>query len=423
MLTLWLLIVGVGVFVRWLLRPRFDPGAGDHRLTTVDAAARVLRWMHRGRRAAYIIGLFSGLLLIGAIQTPRDQTAALVTRLAFVPVLAGLAVWLFLLCRHPMLGATIPARRRFRTARPSARRVFGIFIVLLLAMTLSVAPLVAILVLMALGFVVQNDGGITASNATALFAIMLIVIAALGVILDRVGRRLRMRSAHEAIAADPRPHILYLRNFGDDKQKIPASALSRVGAWQILAGWLNPVRSSRFEEVLARALARFGPVIAVDQPGTRFSRLGAAKTLLPHDGWLQQVKEWAEGAHAVVVSAVPGEIRPGLRDELKMLAEDLPHGRIVLILGPQRKKSLLHDASSRFLQAVHRYPLFSALAELPVADGALVLIHAPECGWGSWRGWSAQRRTAWTYTAAIYEAMSAAGAAWPAVVQAPRLIT
>ena len=190
------------------------------------------------------------------------------------------------------------------------------------------------------------------------------------------------------------------------------SALGRAGVWQLLTGWFNPIRTNRFEEILARALARFGPVIAVDPPGTRFSRLGAAKTLLPHDGWLEQVPQWAEGAHAVVVSAVPGEVRPGLRDELRMLAEQLPHGRVVLVLGPYRTKALLHAAMTRFLKAVHHHPMFRPLADRPVADGALVLVHLPRHGWGSWRGWSARRRTAWTYTAAVNAAMSAAGDAW-----------
>ncbi|MEH1030519.1 hypothetical protein V6W11_22490 [Micromonospora profundi] len=424
LVTFWLLTVGATMLVRWAIRPRFDAGLTDPRLLPVDRTARALRWRHRGRRAAYVIGLASILPLLGAVLNRQDGVVVFAARLGVFLLMAGVAVALFVVCRHPMLGATIPLWRRIRAARPSPRRLLGSAVLLVLAVILSVAPLAAIVVLMILGLVVQGGGsGMSDADARMMFAAMVVAIAVLGYLLDRAGRRLRMHNAWEAISADPRPRILYLRNFGDDKQKVPASALGRVGVWQLLTGWLNPIRTSRFEEILARALARFGPVIAVDPPGTRFSRLGAAKTLLPADNWLDQVALWADDAQAVVVSAAPDDIRPGLHAELKMLAERLTHGRIVLILGPHRSKALLHAAIGRFLLAVHGYPMFRTLVDRPVADGTLVLLHVPTVGWGHWRGWSARHRTAWTYTAAINEAMSDARDAWAAPVKASDAVT
>jgi hypothetical protein len=171
--------------------------------------------------------------------------------------------------------------------------------------------------------------------------------------------------------------------------------------------------------VLARALAHGGPVVAIGQPGgqlhTIFSAiaptLGAAKTTLAHDDWQDRVHQLAIEAHAVVVSATPRQINEGFATELKMLAERVEHGRIILVFGTATKATL-HKRFGAFLSAVSAYPLFQDLASGWISDGALVLVHTPADGWGTWRGWGAERRTAWTYTAAIGAAMAYAEEAW-----------
>ncbi|MFG1892157.1 hypothetical protein ACGFIR_30360 [Micromonospora sp. NPDC049051] len=412
-LSIWIFLVGTVTLAGWAVRPRFDTGRGDARLVAVDGKARAFRWRHRGQRFAYAVAVLAGMFLLGALLPPHDSVAATSARLGAAALLVGVAVGIHVACRHQATGPAIPLRRRLRIARPSPRRVVGAAVAMLLAVVFSTVPVVMLFALIILGLLAHTtNSGLSESSALLLPAVGLVVIAALGTLFDRFARRLRMRNAWEAIEADPRPHILYLRNFGDDQQKLPVSALSRSGLWQVLTGWLNPVRRSRFEEVLAKALSAFGPVIAVDQPGTRFSRLGAAKSVLMQEGWLMQVTRWAHEAHAVVVSATPDDIRPGLRDELRMIANALPHGRVVLILGPRRRRTVLHVAFDRFLREVRNYPIFASLTRWPVADGTLVLVHLPQRGWGSWRGWSARRRTAWTYTAAIHEAMSVASSVW-----------
>src|SRR5262249_37183510 len=155
------------------------------------------------------------------------------------------------------------------------------------------------------------------------------------------------------------------RNFGDDDQKIPASRFSRRGAWQRSTAWLNPVGNARFEEVFTRALARNGPVIAVNPPGTRLRKLfsvmaptlGAAKTALPNRDWKRQVYDWAKSAHAVVVSATPRQINPGFAWELDMLSRQIEHGHIVLVFGTG-KKAAQHHQFAAFTNVVGQYPLF-----------------------------------------------------------------
>ncbi len=95
-----------------------------------------------------------------------------------------------------------------------------------------------------------------------------------------------------------------------------------------------------------------------------------------------------------------------------MLAEQVPHRRIILVFGTGTK-SVLHRLVGGFLHEVKQYPLFEDLANGWVTDGVLIMVHTPALdGTGSWQGWGAERRTAWTYTAAIAAAMKYAQAAW-----------
>ena len=140
------------------------------------------------------------------------------------------------------------------------------------------------------GWVLAGLSGTTQDLSKVLAALVIIAIVA-GYFIDRGAQRLRARNLHEAMSCAPDLAILYLRNFGDDTQKILTSRFSRRGIWQRSTGWLNPIGSARFEEVLARALAHSGPVIAVGRPGKKLGRLysaivptlGAARTTLGND--------------------------------------------------------------------------------------------------------------------------------------------
>jgi hypothetical protein len=258
----------------------------------------------------------------------------------------------------------------------------------------------------------------TEQDLSEILAGLVIVAIVACYFIDRGAQRLRARNLHEAMRRAPLRSMLYLRNFGDDTQKILTSRFNRSGVWQRSTGWLNPIGSARFEEVLARALAHSGPVLAVGQPGNKLRRLysaivptlGAARTTLADD-WLDHVTHWAINAHAVVVSATPLQMKVGFAAEMKTLAEKVEHGRIILVFGTGGKAAL-HQRFGAFMNAVRYYPLFQDLASGWLSDGALVLVHVPADGWGTWYGWGAERRTAWTYTAAIGAALAFAEEAW-----------
>ena len=63
--------------------------------------------------------------------------------------------------------------------------------------------------------------------------------------------------------------MLYLRSFGNDRLKLWTAAFGRPS----LIERFTLRRFDTFEEVLVRYLSGYGPVIAVNPPGTRLAPL------------------------------------------------------------------------------------------------------------------------------------------------------
>lgn len=234
---------------------------------------------------------------------------------------------------------------------------------------------------------------------------LLLAVAAVALVLyglDRVGRRLTAISAHQALQADKRPHLLYLRSFDEDKAKITAT-LTRRG----LLSRLSMRKRRRFEEVLVEHLSVLGPVIAVSPPGQRLPALGAAKASLGNDEWQESVESWAREAVAVVLSGTPKSVRAGYGWEIDLIASRCEHERVLLTLAPWRHKELRARWRS-FLRFAHEKTLFSPITHLQ-QDGLQILAHVQGQGW---RGWGAQRRYEDTYAASISAAIEWAGPRW-----------
>jgi hypothetical protein len=223
-------------------------------------------------------------------------------------------------------------------------------------------------------------------------------------VVDRIGRRLSAQNASERTAADPRRPILFLRSFDEDKLKIPSSA-ARAG----LIARLCTLRRRRFEEILFGHLNRYGPVIAISPPGTRLPPVGAARQSLPHDAWHSRVRELAEDALCVVISGTPRQINEGLDFELMMVGSELSHQRVLLVVGPWRKRTG-QDRWRRFVAWTYRYPMFQPIAYPFVQPGTHVLAHTP----AGWYAWGARRRTDRTYGACVDAALAQGLTDWTA---------
>ena len=412
-ILLWLLVVGGDRMSKRAQLEKFQVIPGSHKLHCVDQAAVGLRKASRRRWWGKLFVIVAAVLLASGVAGIARRVSDQAVGDVLVSLLLG-TVGLAMLrrYRHPLLGGE---RYHLLAANDAfhIRRLLSVGLTLFLGLLAVLTPLVVLA-----GWALAGLASAGQDLSTIVAGLVIAAIFACHFI-DRGAQRLRARNFQEAMKRDPLRAMLYLRNFGDDTQKITTSRFSRRGVWQRSTGWLNPIGNARFEEVLTRALAHYGPIVAVGQPGGKLHTLfaamaptlGAAKTTVAQDDWQDRVRQWATDAHAVVVSATPMRINPGFAWELYTLAHDVEHGRVILVFGTGRREAL-HHRFGAFVSTVRTYPLFKDLASGWIGDGALVLVHVPADGWGTWYGWGAERRTAWTYTAAIGAEMAYAEEAW-----------
>ena len=135
----------------------------------------------------------------------------------------------------------------------------------------------------------------------------------MGAIIYRYTRRLGSIDARRLLERDSRPPVLYLRAFGDDRLRLWTATLGRSS----LIERFTLRRFDRFEEVLVRRLSQYGPVIAVNPPGTKLAPLGAARQTIENAEWHEEVAGWMAACALIVFLTPPIEVREGLRWELR----------------------------------------------------------------------------------------------------------
>lgn len=128
------------------------------------------------------------------------------------------------------------------------------------------------------------------------------------------------RDAAQALLADGRQPVLYLRSFADDVTAAQAD------------GGEKPYNIYSREEKLAAALSTVGPVIAVGKPGEPLPRLGAARLYLPYDDWQPTVLRLMDLSQLIVFRLGPGAGQ-GLRWELEQARTTQPARKLILLLG------------------------------------------------------------------------------------------
>ncbi|WP_143121527.1 hypothetical protein [Saccharopolyspora antimicrobica] len=136
--------------------------------------------------------------------------------------------------------------------------------------------------------------------AVALVVPPLLLLGVSAGLLER-GRRHRHRIIPSFEELTGQRYLLYLRPFAID----PAMALppEEAPGWSTRSPFELP---GTHEEFLMRQFRGFGRIVAIGQPGERLPALGAERGYLPVDNWQDAVSELIRGAHAVIISAVPG---------------------------------------------------------------------------------------------------------------------
>ena len=150
---------------------------------------------------------------------------------------------------------------------------------------------------------------------TEIFGTLIALFALLGVaaLMILMSGKLDALSADEVLAADPRPPVLYLRSFADDR------------------AWATP---SSLELEMRLGLRDLGPVVALGRPEDRLPIIGVPRLYLGTDAnWQEAVRQWMAKASLVVFRAGRSD---GLDWEMRMAFETLAPRRLIIIV-PGRK--------------------------------------------------------------------------------------
>jgi len=213
----------------------------------------------------------------------------------------------------------------------------------------------------------------------------------LGAVIFLVARRLGSADARRLMLRDPRPPVLYLRSFTDDRLRLWTATLGRPS----LVERFTPRRFGRFEEVLVRHLSRYGPVIAVNPPGTRLAPLRAARETIEPANWQSAVAGWMAHSALIVFLAPPSRVTQGLPWELRTVAEHGQLDKALVVVPPVPAEQL--QARWRALEAACA-GLWPFTVACPLADPrALVLAFRH----GRWDVATGDTRTEWSYAAAL----------------------
>jgi len=225
-----------------------------------------------------------------------------------------------------------------------------------------------------------------------------------------IARRLGSADARRLMLSDPRPPVLYLRSSGDDRLRLRTATFGRSS----LVGRFTFRRLDRFEEVLVRYLSRYGPVIAVNPPGSGLAPLRAARETIDSADWHSAVGGWMARSALIVFLAPPDRVTQGRQWELRAVGEHDQWDRTLIVVPPVPAEQLQARWRAFWAACAGFWPFTVAG---PVADpGALMLAFRH----GRWDVTSADRRTEWSYAAALERVLGDPGRLAPPAAREAR---
>lgn len=161
-------------------------------------------------------------------------------------------------------------------------------------------------------------------------------------------RKFAAPSAEQVLAADTRPPVIYLRSFQADAAT-SGPVMSGPPGWVLLF----PKEIATEEELLARTLNDFGPVVTIGKPGEDLRQLGAARMYVSDQEWQEKVSSLVGNARLVVLRLGQTE---GFWWELEHAIRQMnPHQLIVLV--PLIRDKAARETIRRRAEALFPKPL------------------------------------------------------------------
>jgi uncharacterized protein len=171
--------------------------------------------------------------------------------------------------------------------------------------------------------------------------VVALVLLIVWLMIYKRGKRYKALSATEVTENDPRPPVVYLRSFQDDRRAGKPLYLFRAGnarmTFHYFAAWSEMFHifdGISEEEVLADVVSRVGPMIAIGRPGENLPQLGAARVYVTNEEWQREVHAFLDKASLVVLRLGRTE---GFWWEVEQSAKKLDPRRLVLLVPLNRK--------------------------------------------------------------------------------------
>lgn len=232
---------------------------------------------------------------------------------------------------NPLRQDAAEERERFRKRGRFFKRLAMLFLVPAVACFVAAVVVPIVIVAMNGG---ESDG--------RLFEYMGPLLAVPGVLLLIRSRKYRTLSANEVLENDPRPPVIYLRSFKDDRGAGRPLGIMRFSNfkyfWHLIFAFYNVPHEFMGwseEEILTQVLGTIGPVVAIGRPGEKLPQLGAARVYVEDADWQQKVHELLAKAALVVLRLGKTE---GFWWEVEQSASRLDPRRLVFLVPLGRKQ-------------------------------------------------------------------------------------
>src|SRR3984957_17027422 len=180
----------------------------------------------------------------------------------------------------------------------------------------------------------------------AMFVSILITVGVIQMFLR--ARKFTVASAEEVLSADPRPPVIYMRSFKDDAAA-SMPVMSGPPGWALLF----PKELITEEELVARTLNDFGPMVTIGRPGEQLRELGAARMYVGEQEWHERVAALMQSAKLVVLRLGQTE---GLWWELEQAIGKMRPEQL-LVFVPRIADKATREAIRRRAEAVFPKPL------------------------------------------------------------------
>lgn len=221
---------------------------------------------------------------------------------------------------------------------PGLKRSFWRMLVAdFLTYSASLALWFGTLLLAVLGFLViclfpvflKTHGIVEVTLQVTALVVLALVTGALQSVLRTIARWFSRASYADQVERDGRPPTLFLRSFQDDQVRLPErGVLPRL--WR--AVFSPGIRGRRLDHFLIEGFSRYGPALALGNPGEKNLPFGAARVYCTHDTWKAKVAEIADRANHVLLVA---DSTPGVEWEIYHFLKSPWREKTLFIVAPK----------------------------------------------------------------------------------------